>query len=256
MNCSSILSVLEERFPPACAEEWDNPGLLAGRRDREVNRVMVALDATDETVAQAVKAKADLLVTHHPMIFGSIRKVNTDTFTGRRLIDLIENGISLYAMHTNYDICAMADLNASMLGLVHCEVLSETGDGIGLGKVGDLAEPVLYYDFADKVKEIFELSDVRCYGSGNPEVRRVAVCGGSGKSLLDDAVASGADVFVTGDIDYHTGTDAWARGIRIIDAGHFGTEHCFTENVKQFLSEQFPELDVIAAEQTEPYKLI
>ncbi len=256
MNCNEIISVLEERFPPSCAEEWDNPGLLAGRRDREVCRAMVALDATDEVVEQAAELKADLLVTHHPLIYGSIKNVSTDTFTGRRLIRLIEDGISLYAMHTNYDVCAMADLNASMLGLQNCEVLCMTGDGIGLGKVGDLPEPMTYSDFAEKVKTVFDLSDVRCYGSGNPKIRRAAVCGGSGKSLLDDALASGADVFVTGDIDYHTGTDAFAKGIRIIDAGHYGTEHCFVDDVTAFLAQRFPELEILAARQSVPYKLI
>ena len=256
MNCNDSISVLEERFPPACAEDWDNPGLLAGRRDREVSRVMVALDAVDEVVEQAAALKADLLVTHHPLIFSAIKSVSSDTFTGRRLIGLIENRISLYAMHTNYDVCGMADLNASMLGLQNCEVLSVTGEGIGLGKVGDLEEPVRYYDFAQKVKTVFGLADVRCYGSGNPEICRAAVCGGSGKSLLEDAIASGADVFVTGDIDYHTGTDAWAKGIRIIDAGHYGTEHCFVEDITAFLKEKFPELEILAAEQQAPYKLI
>lgn len=256
MNCNEIISVLEEHFPPACAEEWDNPGLLAGRREREVRKVMVALDAADEVVEQAVSWKADLLVTHHPLIFGGLKNVSSDTFTGRRLISLIENRISLYAMHTNYDICGMADLNASMLGLQNCEVLSVTGEGIGLGKVGDLPEPVTYYSFAERIKKIFGLSDVRCYGSGNPEIRRAAVCGGSGKSLLNDAIASGADVFVTGDIDYHTGIDAWAKGIRMIDAGHYGTEHCFVEDVTAFLSEKFPELEILAAAQEVPYKLI
>jgi len=256
MNCNEIIAALNEKYPIGCAEEWDNPGLLAGRRDKEVKRVMITLDADDDAVDQAVEFKADMLISHHPLIFGSIKNVNTDSFIGRRLVKLIENGISLYAMHTNYDICAMADLNASMLGLEDCEVLSGTGDGIGLGKVGNLKEPVEYYTFAEKVKEVFELPDVRCYGTGNPIISRVAVCGGSGKSLMDDALASGADVFVTGDIDHHTGIDAWARGIRLIDAGHFGTEHCFSEDVKKFLSEMFPQLEIRTAVQGMPYRLI
>ena len=256
MNCNEIIKALEEVFPICSAEEWDNPGLLVGRRDREVTKVMIALDATDEVIDQAVEGKADLLVTHHPMIFGSIRKVNTDDFIGERIVRLIENGISYYAMHTNYDVCAMADLNAETLELEDAEVLSYTEEEKGLGKVGRLREPVSYYEFAKRVKEKFELSDVRCYGSGDAEIRTIAVCGGSGKSLIRDVLAAGADVFVTGDIDYHTGIDAWAKGLRIIDAGHFGTEHGFAEDVAGRLKEWFPELEVVQAVQAAPYRLI
>ena len=256
MNCKEILAALAEMFPPESAEEWDNPGLLAGKRDQEVSLVMTALDANDEVIDQAVSAGADLLVTHHPLIFGSIRSVSTDTFIGARLVRLIENGISCYAMHTNYDVCAMGELNAQQLGLADPQILSFTGEDEGLGCVGELKEPMDYYDFAAFVKKALDLSDVRCYGAGGFPVRRVAVCGGSGKSLIADALASGADVFVTGDIDYHTGTDAWAQGLRIIDAGHYGTEHGFAADVKKRLKERFPELNVLEASPSVPYKLI
>lgn len=256
MNCSDIIRKIEEDFPLTSAEDWDNSGFLAGRRDRDVKKIMVALDANDEVIEKAVQAKADLLITHHPMIFGSIKSVTTDTFIGNRIITLIENGISYYAMHTNYDVCAMADLNADMLGLTETEVLAYTGEDEGLGRVGTLKEPMNYYDFAAFVKKVFELPDVRCYGDGNAEIRTAAICSGSGKSLIGDALASGADVFVTGDIDYHTGTDAWAKGLRIIDAGHYGTEHCFENDMQKRLMKMFPELEVVRAQQTAPYKLI
>ena len=256
MNCNDIISAIEQDFPLTSAEEWDNPGLLAGRRDKEVQKVLIALDASDEVVEKAVQTGADLLITHHPLIFGSLKKVSSDSFIGMRLIRLIENGISCYAMHTNYDVCAMADLNAKMLDLDEAEVLSYTGEEEGLGKVGRLKTPMKYYDFAETVKKVFDLSDVRCYGEGNPEIRTAAVCGGSGKSLIDDVLASGADVFVTGDIDYHTGIDAWAKGLRIIDAGHFGTEHCFESDMESRLNQKFPDLTILRANQSAPYTLI
>lgn len=200
--------------------------------------------------------KADLLLTHHPLIFGSVKQVNSDTFLGMRLIRLIENGISCYAMHTNYDVCAMADLNAQMLELDGAEILTYTGEEEGLGRFGYLKTPMLYYDFAEHVKNVFDLSDVRCYGEGNPMIYTAAICGGSGKSLLEDVLATGADVFVTGDIDYHTGIDAWAKGVRIIDAGHFGTEHCFIQDMEKRLKKMFPNLEIKTAYQSRPYQLI
>lgn len=256
MNCKEILKRLEEDFPLSSAEDWDNPGLLAGRRDREVKKVVVALDACDTVIDQAIEAHADLLLTHHPLIYGKIANVSSDSFVGMRLIRLIESGITYYAMHTNYDVCAMADLNAKMLDLAGAEILTITGDEEGLGRFGYLKTPMPYYDFAEMVKKVFELPDVRCYGEGNPMIHTAAVCGGSGKSLLSDALASGADVFITGDIDYHTGIDAWAKGIRIIDAGHFGTEHCFIDDMILRLEKLFPELEIVKADQPQPYKLI
>lgn len=256
MNCNEIIRVLEEQFPLSRAEEWDNPGLLAGRRDREVSTVLVALDAVDDVIAQAVECRADLLVTHHPLIFGSLKRINSDSFLGLRLLELIEHGISCYAMHTNYDVCAMADLNAESLGLCDARVLTYTAEEEGLGRVGTLPEPMDYDAFAAKVKEAFGLSDVRCYGESGAKVWTVAICGGSGKSLMDDVLASGADVFVTGDIDYHTGIDAWANGLRVIDAGHYGTEHCFMDDVTERLKKAFPDLNIIRADQKAPYHLV
>ena len=256
MNCSDIICEIEKIFPLASAEEWDNPGLLVGRRDKEVKKILVALDALDSVIDQAIEQKADLLITHHPLIFGSLKKINSDTFIGERILRLIENGIAAYAMHTNYDVCGMADLNAEMLGLGDVSILSYSGEEEGLGRVGSLKTPMKYYDFAEQVKKVFELSDVRCYGEGNPLIQTVAVCGGSGKSLLSDVYAAGADVYITGDIDYHTGIDAWANGLRIIDAGHFGTEHCFIPDCVKRFQDMFPELEVLKADQPEPYKAL
>lgn len=254
MNCREIISEIEKVFPVTSAEEWDNPGLLVGRRDKEVKRILVSLDALDSVINQAIERKADLLITHHPLIFGSLKKVNSDTFIGERILRLIENGISYYAMHTNYDVCGMADLNAEMLELEDASILSYSGEEEGLGRVGRLKIPMKYYDFAEHVKEVFELEDVRCYGEGNPSIRTIAVCGGSGKSLLSDVYASGADVFITGDIDYHTGIDAWANGLRIIDAGHYGTEHCFIPDCVRRFQNMFPDVEVLKADQSGPYK--
>ena len=256
MKCNEIIENLNKEYPLSAAEEWDNVGLLVGKRDAEVSRVLVALDASDEVVDQAVEQKVQLIVTHHPLIFGSIKKINTDSFTGSRIIKLIENGISCCAMHTNFDIYGMADLNAVQLELCGSEVLSYTEEEKGFGKVGTLKEPMKYYDYAALLKKKLGISDIRCYGEGNPVVSRIAVCSGSGKSFIDEALMAGADVLVTGDVDYHTGTDAFAKGIRIIDAGHFGTEQGFIEYVTAELKQKLDGCEVIPAVQSAPYVLI
>ena len=126
MKSQNLIELLEELSPLEYALEWDNCGLLCGRRDKEVNRVYIALDATDEVVNRAASMGADMLITHHPLIFKPVKRVNTDDFCGRRLIRLIKSDISYYAMHTNFDICGMADAAAESLGLRNTDILDVT----------------------------------------------------------------------------------------------------------------------------------
>ena len=269
MKCSELTALIEERYPRALAAEWDNPGLLVGDPDACVDRVFLALDATDETIAEAEEFGADLIITHHPMIFRPVSSVRADDFTGRRIIRLIRNGMGLYAMHTNYDIAGMADLNAALLGIAHAEVLEMTGEGdtelpytddhgyLGYGRIGSLSfnSPLTLGDFAKIVKETFALSHVRVYGDLEKPVFKAAVSSGAGKSSLPQAIQKGADVLVTGDVDYHTAIDALMQGIAVIDAGHYGTEFCFIEDMAGFLSGKCPELAVGRAAVRQPYTI-
>ena len=126
MKVKELTCWLSGQYPPSVAEDWDNVGLLVGDDTKEVNHVFLALDLTEDTLSQAVESGADMIITHHPMIFGSIRKVNNHSFTGRRILSLIRHDIQYYAMHTNYDILGMADLSADYLQLTDREVLSVT----------------------------------------------------------------------------------------------------------------------------------
>ena len=128
MKVSNITTWLEEHFPASVAEDWDNVGLLTGDDNSEVNHIFLALDLTEEVLDEAKEAGADMIVTHHPMIFSGIKKINNHSFTGRKIIKLIQSGISYYAMHTNYDILGMADLSARYLELLNFRVLSVTGE--------------------------------------------------------------------------------------------------------------------------------
>ncbi|MDO4616745.1 MAG: Nif3-like dinuclear metal center hexameric protein [Lachnospiraceae bacterium] len=257
MKCSEIIFRLEKDYPVSAAESWDNPGLLVGRSDREIKKIFVALDVTDETLEQAVQAKADLMITHHPLIFGSIKQVNDQSFIGRRIIRLIEEGISYYAMHTNFDVRGMADLNEQQLGLTHTEVLEVTGEnnGVpeGIGRAGQLTAPLKLSEAAELVKSGMKIPSVLLYGDPDQKVQRIAVSSGSGKSMVPAALAAKAEVLITGDIDYHTAIDARACGLSIIDAGHYGTEYCFIEFMREKLQRMLPDCEITGAKTEFPY---
>lgn len=142
MKAYELTSWLEKKYPSDAAEDWDNVGLLAGDDTNEISHVFLALDLTEETLAEAIEDGADMIITHHPMIFSGIKKINNHSFTGRKIISLVRHGISYYAMHTNYDILGMADLSAGYLELSDTKVLCATGEKngepIGFGRVGNL----------------------------------------------------------------------------------------------------------------------
>lgn len=260
MQSKDVITILEELSPVSYAEDWDNVGLLAGRRDKEVRSVLLALDATDEVIEQAVRQDVSMLVTHHPMLFHPVSRVTTEDFIGRRLYRLIQKDICYYAMHTNFDVMGMADAAADELCLKDRQVLDITyEDEIakeGIGRFGRLPGIMTLAECAAYVKERFDLKSVRIFGDADTELERAAVCPGSGKSYIKKAVKMGADVYITGDIDHHSGLDAVAQGMCIIDAGHFGLEHIFVPYMKEYLERKLPALTVYAAEQQAPFEVI
>ena len=264
-----VYRAINDRSPFSAAQSWDNVGLLVGDEDWEVRRIYVALDATDEVVEKATSWGADLLVTHHPMVFSPMKRIVAGDFIGRRVISLIEHRIAYIAMHTNYDTFGMADLAADRLGLVDTlplelveapeyprvwfgvqKGLDEGNPPVGIGKTGMLPKRTTLQAFAEMVKNTFGLSHVRFFGREDAPVERVAICPGSGKSVISLAQEARADVLVTGDIDHHSGIDAVANGLSIIDAGHYGIEHIFIEDEAAYLREVFSEEVEI---RTEPF---
>ena len=259
MLCQEIIDIIEKSYPEKYALDWDNVGLLAGRDDKEVKRVYIALDATDEVVAAAVERGADMLITHHPLIFGALKQVTNRDFIGRRIIKMLQNDISYYAMHTNYDVLGMADLSGKMLHLSDAKVLEVTWDDgcqEGIGRVADLEEAITLAECAAAVKDSFNPGPVKVFGDLACKVKRIAISPGAGKSMIGAALGKKADVLVTGDIDHHTGIDAVADGLCIIDAGHYGVEHIFVEDMKRYLEENAPGIEVAAAPIRHPFVII
>lgn len=235
-----IEKILEKLAPVNMACGWDNPGLLAGRSQKQVNKILVALDATDQVVEEAVSMGADMLLTHHPLIFKPILSVNDENFIGRRLLKLIQSDITYYAMHTNFDAApgCMADLAADRLGLKQTQILEELGPEYGIGKYGVLEPGMTLTELAELVKRVFRIPFVTVFGETEKKdcLSRVALCPGSGSSVIKQALGCGAQVYITGDIGHHDGIDAVAQGMAVIDAGHYGLEHIFMDFMVDYLN--------------------
>lgn len=260
MTCREIIALLQEQSPETFACEWDNVGLLVGDFEQEVKKIYIALDAAEEGIEEAIAQKADLLLTHHPLIFKGLKKVNTEDFTGRRVLKLIENHISCYAMHTNFDVKGMADLAATYMGLSECEVLDVTCQGEegseGIGRVGMLPGEISLEECIALVKRAFDVKMVKVFGDLKLTVRKAAICPGSGKSVISHALHAGANVLVTGDIDHHEGMDAAEQGLAIVDAGHYGVEKIFIPYMVQYLRERTKGIEIVGQPVTQPFRYL
>lgn len=256
MKCKEIIRILEQEFPVKYAVAGDKTGFQVGDREKEIGHIFVAVDATDEVIEEAVRAGADMILTHHPMIFSPLASVTTDTFNGRRVIKMIENGLCYMSTHTNYDSCRMADLAAERLELQECRVLEEVADGIGIGKVGKLPKEMSLRECALYVKEKFEIPSVKFFGDGDQKVNVAAICPGSGRSVIGLCHALGAEVFITGDIDHHTGIDQVDDALPIIDAGHYGVEHIYIEDMCKILAEKCSQVKVSKAKIRHPFEVV
>lgn len=251
--------MIEASYPKEAALEYDNVGLLAGKSGKEVNRIYVALDATDEVIQKAKECGADMLVTHHPLLFSPMKKVTDEDFIGRRIVDLIQSDISYYAMHTNYDVLGMAELSEKILQLSLTEVLDVTSErgGVpeGIGRIGFLPESMTLQECCVYIKNTLKLGSVKVFGNMEQKVERLAVSPGSGKSAISHAIKKGADVLVTGDISHHDGLDAVEQGLSVIDAGHYGTEYIFIEDMKQFFQVKLPSIEIFTAPIMHPFQV-
>lgn len=257
MNGAALIKELEKKYPLCMAESWDNSGLQAGRREKDVKKIYLALDATEQVIKDAEAVGADFLLTHHPMLFAPVKKVNTDDFIGRRLVELIQSDITYYAMHTNYDVITMGALAAEMLRLSETEILEVTFEEKerreGFGRTGKLPQPMTLQECGEYVKKVFHLDTVKIFGNLEQKIVRAAVLPGSGKSMVDAALHTGAEVLITGDFGHHDGIDAVMKGLTVIDAGHYGLEHIFLSQMKGFLEKELPELTVYSEEIKNPF---
>ena len=253
ITVSDILNFLDTLAPRSMKMDWDNVGLLCGSKSSPVTKVLVALDPFDAVCEEALAMGAQLIVTHHGLIFQPIKAVTDDTVIGNRILFLCRNGISAINAHTNLD-CAPGGVNdrlAQMLGLENIQVIDpmgtdDQGRQWGLLRMGEVGETTLC-DFLGTVKTSLGCDGLRYVDGGKP-VRKVAVGGGACAGEMKDALRAGCDTFVTADVKYNQFWDARDLGLNLIDAGHFPTENPVVAVLAEKISAAFPEIQVVISE--------
>ncbi len=227
-------------MPLAWQESYDNAGLAVGNPEAEVCKVLVALDATEEVVDEAIELGAQMVVTHHPIIFRPIKRLACENRQQRTIAKAITHGIALYAAHTNLDGAPNRGIShhlAGVLGLQEERLLEPSNtEGVGIGIVGTLPKPVDSEEFLATIKERLGVKALRHSPIRIDKVERVAICSGSGGSLIESAEAAGADLYLSADFKYHDFVDA--DRMILVDAGHFETEICAIDILFDILSKK------------------
>ena len=223
MKLLSIKEKLDCLYPEYLKASYDNVGLMVGSLEKEVKNVYIALDLTRDVMDDAIKRNADLILTHHPLIFHPLYSIDTDKDPGSIIRDLIKHDIALFSMHTNFDTVRMNSLLGDMLKINNQELLSEKEN---CGIIGD-SSITNFNDFIEHVKEVFSLDEVYYVGKDNITINKVALCAGSGASLINDAYTKGADIYLTGDLSYSRALEASRLGQNILVIPHY-VEHLFS----------------------------
>lgn len=256
MKLKDIINIIEKNYPPVLAYEWDNSGFILGNRDNEIKKCIVTLDITDSVVDDAVKNGANLIISHHPIIFSGIKKINTDNNIGKILLRCASHNISLYAAHTNMDT-AQNGINvklAAIFNLADTVIIEPNSDykGCGLGVLGHIS-PISLCDFLGEVKDNLNTPFVKYSGFENQIISSVAIGSGSCADLIPAAKSLGADTIITGDIKYHTALDYSSYEFSIIDAGHFPTEQIVRDMFSDILINA--DIEIIKSNQKDIFKI-
>lgn len=247
MIIQDVTAYLDQVFHPEFQEHYDNAGFLLGNPAVVVSGVLVAVDLTPTVVEEAIQRGCNLIVTHHPFIFGGIKRITPASETGRMIYRLIENQIAVYAAHTNLDNLpdGVNGILSEKLGLEHCRILKPmegasmpNGAPVGAGMIGALPHPTDTHTWLQMLKERLGLPWLRCSELCKSSIQCVALCGGAGSFLIDDAIAAGADVYVTADLKYHDFQKPEGRLI-LVDAGHYESEQFAKEIIYSVISKKF-----------------
>ena len=262
-SLDAVCGVLARLAPLSLAESWDNVGLLVGDRRASVGRIMTCLTITPNVVDEAVKERADLVITHHPLPFQPLSRITSDTITGSMLLQLIANGVAVYSAHTAFDSAAEG-INQSwgdLLGLVDLSPLVEWEDAkdaetsvkgdpeptpavVGSGRYGQLSSPQLLGQLVRQAAAAVDASCPRLVGDPDRRVRTVALACGSGGSFLAAAARHGCDVMITGEATFHTCLEAESRGIGLGLLGHYFSERFAMERLAATIGQEFADIAI------------
>ncbi|OFI50533.1 Nif3-like dinuclear metal center hexameric protein [Floricoccus tropicus] len=225
MNGNQFFKAYESYCPKELSMKDDAVGLQVGTLDKEFKKILVTLDIREDTVAEAIENNVDCILAKHALIFRPVSTLVEEDTQQKLILDLIQAGISVYISHTNIDIVdgGINDYFCQLLDINDTEFLSQTSDNNGIGRIGNIEKQTLG-EFIDKTKKAFDLDDIRLVSYEkdlNREISRVAICGGTGGSFFKDALDKKADLFITGDVYYHSAHDMISSGVIVLDPGHY-----------------------------------
>jgi dinuclear metal center YbgI/SA1388 family protein len=239
VRVEDIACLLEQIAPARLAQAWDNCGLQVGSFRWEVKKIWVALDPLDKVIEDAGQSDVDMVITHHPLIFKGLKRVEVESTEGKAIASAINHRIAVYSAHTNLDsaVGGINDVLAQKIGLCNLQPMimpscssgsdEASGDSVmaGIGRIGNLLKPLTAKRLIGEIKRSFGIQHVKAAGNIDRIIHRAAVCSGSGGSLMDTFLSSDADVFITGDLRYHDARAVEDAGRVFIDIGHFASEH-------------------------------
>ncbi len=244
MRCIDIANIMEKIAPTSLAESWDNVGLIMGNNDQVINKIMIALDATEEVVLETVHQKCDMLITHHPFIYSKINRITNETPMGRKILMLLKNNISVYSAHTNLDKSegGVCDILCNLIGLTDIRVIKDENGSNGFLRIGKLPKPISISALASNAIENLQTTYITSTADKNKIIETVAVASGSGMSLVKEVLNLNADLFITGDVKYHDAIDAYEMGLPVMDITHYAGEIDIVNELKRLLEAEFKEI--------------
>ena len=238
MILQDIINIIESVAPLSYQEDWDNSGLQVGDRNAEVNAALLTVDVTESVVDEAIALGCDLIVSHHPLLFRGLKQLTGYTPQERCVLKAIEHRIAIYSAHTSMDswLHGVSGRMAKKLGVQDYRILVENKENVGLGVIGQLAEPISIVDFVSHVAKVFGIKEGLRYVVGKQDiVQNIAICGGAGADMVNEAITQGADVYISADFKYHELQAAFGQ-ITVVDIDHWVSEHFTREIFEEILS--------------------
>ena len=259
VKVKDIVKEMERIAPPCLKEDYDNVGLMVGNSEKEVKKVLLALDCTKEVIEEAKSIKTEMIITHHPLIFRKPSRIVYEDLQGFKIIELIKNDISLYSSHTNLDSVkgGINDSIVNILGFEKGKIIDPSKikgyEDSGIGRIVTLKEAIDIEDLIKQVKTALSIKDLRVVLAGK-SVKKIAIINGSGQDYFNDAAKMGVDCIITGDTTYHFASDYKEMGINILDPGHFSTEWIIFLEVMKKIEDKFKNIEFIhSKESKDPY---